>query len=193
MRWLFILPVFGLSLSCKPAPTATVSESDGPRAAAVAFGQGMSMGNPVNSAYYAVMGDDEEPILEAMIDFHSSGDRLMGAASARFGAGAMDLPIPGAKVVEMLQRPAELKVEGDHATLKESAGAVWLLTRDDERWKIDLRRMNAGGALKARVPRYVAAAASNQTLTADLESGKLATIADLGRALARAATTLPKE
>jgi hypothetical protein len=171
------------------ALAARAADLSTPQAAAKAFSQAVFTGD-VDGAKAAAMtsSPDEEKSLEMIVQLRGAQKKMVDAAVAKFGdegkslyqqggrggGGGGNAPAPATSVEEIAKRidDADVKTEGDTATVTPKEGRPTHLKKSGSDWKVDMSQME-GLTRLAQNPDMVDTMQKMYTeLASDIDAGK---------------------
>jgi len=184
-RWSPAAPVVVILCTLSLARVAAAADLSEPKAAAKTFVTALAAHDLATLRSASIGNDEERQRIEAMSDLIVAQRKYGDAAHAKFGEDARVPRRDVAKDFEEKLKTAEVKMEGDSASLadpQDPQSPPLKLKRESGDWKIDLSSMQMRGAAAAGGQMKQIAEAMNTTAD-EIASGKYASFLEAQKAL----------
>ena len=114
-------------------------DQSSPKQAAISFAKALEAGDSDAAKKLVIGSDQEKQIIDGYVEFTSATKKLREAVTKRFPDKADEVLGPGMSVdPSKALENAEVKEEGDTATILKPGDAPMALKRSDGKWVIDL-------------------------------------------------------
>jgi len=159
---------------CTWAGASVAQDLSTPKSAAMVFAKALETGDAAGAKSAAVTDEKSAAFIDAMADLIKGSKKLKEASIAKFGDEGKDLAGTDDMDISKEINDADVKEEGDTATIvtKKDPSKPLTLKKAGGNWKVDISSVMAGEDIEKAMPTFKAMGTAMNEMAGEINEGK---------------------